>query len=236
MLKHSFYRPRYKKLLNIKINPSLKKKIIKFKKKKWQKYKSQLSRLNIKSTRNCYYQFHDHYSFYIPRFSNKFFNNYKQKIKNNRSFHLQYGFLARNYIKTLVKSIFLKKKLNPRFIFIGILESRLDVMLLRTNFVVTIRNARQIISHGHVKVNGDIVTCCSYLLKKGDKITFRKEVHSLISYNLANLSMWPLPVKYVQVSYKIFQIIVLENIETFNLSNNFAVWLDWQSIIQSYTR
>lgn len=237
MQKYSPYKPKFKKLLDLKINLHYRKKILKFQKKKWQKYKSQLLRLNTKKgTRNCYYQFHDQYTFNIPKFSNKFFNNYKQTIKNNRAFQVQYGFLSRKYMKKLVDSVYLKNQVNYRCFFIGSLESRLDVMLLRTNFVSTIRNARQLISHGHVLVNGECVKCSSFLLKKGDKITFKKEAHNIIEYNLGKSSVWPFPSKYVQVSYKIFQIIILEDIRYVNLGNNFVMWFDWDSIMKRYAR
>ena len=159
----------------------------------------------------------------------------KQKIKNKRTFQLQYGFLSKKYIKGLVNRAFVSNKFNDRYFFVSVLESRLDVMLMRTNFVLTIRSARQLISHGNVLVNGEPVKCCSFLLKAGDKITFREHVHDIISYNLGRSSMWPFPAKHVQVSHKIFQIIVLENTES-NLCNNFVAWFDWHSIMQGYSR
>ena len=235
MQKYSIYKPRYKKLIDLKINLHYREKILKFQKKKWQKYKSQLLRLNTKkSTRNCYYKFHDQYTFNIPKFSNKFFNNYKQTIKNNRLFQVQYGPLSLKYMKKLVDFVYLKSQVNHRSFLIGSLESRLDVMLLRTNFASTIRNARQIISHGHVLVNDECVKCCSFSLKKGDKITFKKGVHNIIEYNLVKSSFWPFPTKHVQVSYKIFQIIILEDIRYANLGNNFVMWFDWDSIMKRY--
>src|SRR5208337_3726123 len=53
---------------------------------------------------------------------------------------------------------------------IGLLERRLDTVVYRAKFVPTPFAARQLVSHGHVKVNGKRVTISSYLVKEGDTI------------------------------------------------------------------
>ena len=53
------------------------------------------------------------------------------------------------------------------------LESRLDNNIFRAGFATTRRQARQIVSHGHVLVNGKKVDIPSYLVKPGDVITIR---------------------------------------------------------------
>jgi small subunit ribosomal protein S4 len=53
---------------------------------------------------------------------------------------------------------------------IGLLERRLDAVVYRAKFVPTPFAARQLVSHGHVKVNGRRVTISSYLVKEGDAI------------------------------------------------------------------
>ena len=53
---------------------------------------------------------------------------------------------------------------------IGLLERRLDAVVYRAKFVPTPFAARQLVSHGHVKVNGKRVTIASYLVKEGDSI------------------------------------------------------------------
>ena len=53
---------------------------------------------------------------------------------------------------------------------IGLLERRLDAVVYRAKFVPTVFSARQVVSHGHVKVNGRRVTVSSYLVKEGDTI------------------------------------------------------------------
>ena len=56
---------------------------------------------------------------------------------------------------------------------IGLLESRLDAFIYRSNFVPTIFSARQFVNHKHVKVNGKIVNIPSYRLKPGDVVEIK---------------------------------------------------------------
>jgi small subunit ribosomal protein S4 len=53
---------------------------------------------------------------------------------------------------------------------IGLLETRLDTVVFRSKFVPTPFAARQLVSHGHVKVNGRRVTIASYHVKDSDTI------------------------------------------------------------------
>jgi small subunit ribosomal protein S4 len=55
-------------------------------------------------------------------------------------------------------------------VMIGLLEKRLDAVVYRAKFVPTPFAARQLVSHGHVKVNGRRVTIPSYQVKEGDAI------------------------------------------------------------------
>ena len=56
---------------------------------------------------------------------------------------------------------------------VGLLERRLETVVYRAKFVPTVFAARQLISHGHIKVNGKRVNIGSYLLKEGDVVEVR---------------------------------------------------------------
>ena len=58
-------------------------------------------------------------------------------------------------------------------ILLQLLESRLDNIVFRTGYAVTRKQARQIVNHGHVLVNGKRVDIPSFLVKPGDVITFK---------------------------------------------------------------
>ncbi|MDR2416819.1 MAG: 30S ribosomal protein S4 [Holosporales bacterium] len=53
---------------------------------------------------------------------------------------------------------------------VSLLERRLDAVVYRMKFAVTVFAARQLVNHGHVFVNGKRVNTCSYRVKEGDTI------------------------------------------------------------------
>jgi small subunit ribosomal protein S4 len=60
------------------------------------------------------------------------------------------------------------------------LERRLDNMVYRLGFAVSRKEARQIVSHSHVSVNGRTVSIPSYLVREGDAVAIRhKELPSV---------------------------------------------------------
>lgn len=62
------------------------------------------------------------------------------------------------------------------------LESRLDSVIFRMGFARTRREARQVVGHKHVTVNGRIVKIPSYLIKAGDVIALTENARSLQRY------------------------------------------------------
>lgn len=55
--------------------------------------------------------------------------------------------------------------------FLKYLETRLDNIVKRTGFATSLRTARQLVLHGHIKVNDKAVNVPSYQVKVGDRIT-----------------------------------------------------------------
>ena len=62
------------------------------------------------------------------------------------------------------------------------LERRLDSIVFRMGFARTRREARQIVGHKHVLVNGKSINIPSYLVKAGDVIEIREKSKSLQRY------------------------------------------------------
>jgi len=60
-------------------------------------------------------------------------------------------------------------------ILIELLERRLDAIVYRMKFVPTIFAARQLVNHGHVKVNNKRVNIPSYTVKDGDEISIKEQ-------------------------------------------------------------
>ncbi|MDE2018347.1 MAG: 30S ribosomal protein S4 [Hyphomicrobiales bacterium] len=65
---------------------------------------------------------------------------------------------------------------------IGLLEKRLDAVVYRAKFAPTPFAARQLVSHGHVKVNGRRVNVASFLVKVGDAIEVKDKTRELATY------------------------------------------------------
>ena len=63
--------------------------------------------------------------------------------------------------------------------FIGLLESRLDTVVYRMNIAPTIFAARQLVSHGHIKLNGKKADIASIRLKAGDVIEVKESVKQI---------------------------------------------------------
>lgn len=57
-----------------------------------------------------------------------------------------------------------------------LLELRLDNIVRRIGFAISIRAARQLVNHGHIKVNGRVMKIPSYVVKEGDEITLVNDV------------------------------------------------------------
>ena len=65
-----------------------------------------------------------------------------------------------------------------------LLERRLDNVIFRMGFARTRREARQIVDHKHVLVNGKCVNIPSYLIKAGDVIEIREKSKGDTRYKL----------------------------------------------------
>jgi small subunit ribosomal protein S4 len=63
--------------------------------------------------------------------------------------------------------------------FVALLESRLDAVVYRANFVPTVFAARQFVSHKHITVNGKTVNIPSYRVKVGDVVQVREKSRKL---------------------------------------------------------
>ena len=74
----------------------------------------------------------------------------------------------------------LKKRGNTTENFIGLLERRLDTVIYRAKFAITVFSARQIINHGHVKVNGKKVNIPSFMVKEKDAVEIKDKSKELV--------------------------------------------------------
>ena len=71
-----------------------------------------------------------------------------------------------------------------------LLESRLDNTVFRMGIAKSRRQARQLVSHKHITVNGNIVNIPSYTMKSGDVVAIKNksQVLTILESNLTNMS------------------------------------------------
>ena len=96
----------------------------------------------------------------------------KQRLK------FYYGNMNERQFRNVFRKA-LQKRGNTTENFIGLLERRLDTVIYRAKFAITIFSARQLINHGHVKVNGKKVNISSFLVKEGDNIEVKDKSKEL---------------------------------------------------------
>ncbi|HID94036.1 MAG TPA: 30S ribosomal protein S4 [bacterium (Candidatus Stahlbacteria)] len=95
----------------------------------------------------------------------------KQKLKR------MYGLLE-NQFKNYLKIAERKKGVTGE-ILLQLLERRLDNIVYRLGVAPSRKSARQLVSHGHVLVNGKKVNIPSYLVNVGDTITLKEKSKKL---------------------------------------------------------
>ena len=92
--------------------------------------------------------------------------NEKQKVR------FIYGVMEKQFRKYYVMAT--KKNGVTGEMLLQILESRLDTVIFRLGFAKTRNQARQMINHGHITVNGKKVDIPSYLVRVGDVVSIKE--------------------------------------------------------------
>ena len=96
----------------------------------------------------------------------------KQKLKS------YYGNINERQFRYIYRKA-LAKRGDTTENLIALLESRLDTVIYRAKFATTVFSARQMINHGHIKVNKKRVNISSYLVKDTDLIEVRDKSKKL---------------------------------------------------------
>jgi small subunit ribosomal protein S4 len=81
-----------------------------------------------------------------------------------------------------------RRKGNTGEVLLQLLESRLDNVVRRAGFSRTIWAARQMVTHGHVLLNGKKADRPSIAIKPGDVITLKEGIHKLVRENMESLA------------------------------------------------
>jgi len=99
-------------------------------------------------------------------------SDYKRQLIEKQKMRFIYG-ISEGQLQRYVNEAF-ERNNQPISDLIGRLESRLDNVVYRLGFAKTRRLARQIVSHGHIFVNGKRLNIPSHKVKIGEKISIRE--------------------------------------------------------------
>ena len=102
---------------------------------------------------------------------------YGTLLKEKQKAKYTYGVLEKQFRKTF--ELARRKEGVTGLILMQLMESRLDNVVYRLGIAPTRNAARQLVSHRHITVNGEILGIPSYLVKVGDVIGVREKSKSL---------------------------------------------------------
>ena len=103
----------------------------------------------------------------------KRFKEYGIQLRENQKAKRYYGILEKQFKNYFVKAD--KKEGQTGENLLTMIERRLDNVVYRMGMADSRREARQLVCHGHFRVNGRKVDIPSYITKKGDVITLREQ-------------------------------------------------------------
>jgi small subunit ribosomal protein S4 len=128
-----------------------------------------------------------------PKGSRRKQSDYAIALGEKQKLRYQYGLLEKQFRR--VFQMALTRRGVTGETLLQLLETRLDNVVFRLGLANTRSAARQLVSHGHVQVNGRTVNISSYNLKPGDAVTIKDKPKSrqLAQRNLELTQIAPVP-------------------------------------------
>ena len=111
-------------------------------------------------------------------------SDYGTQLQAKQKMKCYYGNMNERQFRNCYRKA-IKKKGDPTENLIGLLERRLDTIVYRAKFAITVFSSRQLINHGHIKVNGKKVNIPGYQLKEEDTIELREKSKQLSIVDVA---------------------------------------------------
>ena len=105
-------------------------------------------------------------------------SDYKIQLQAKQKLKSYYGNLNERQFRNVFKEAD-RIRGNTGENLVGILESRLDAVIYRAKFAQTVFQARQVINHGHIRVNVKKVNISSYSVKENDVIEVKESSKQL---------------------------------------------------------
>ncbi len=128
-----------------------------------------------------------------PKGSRRKQSDYAVALGEKQKLRYQYGLLEKQFRRIFQTA--LRKRGVTGETLLQLLETRLDNVVFRLGFANSRSGARQLVSHGHVMVNGRRVNIASATLKPGDEVTIkdRPKSRQLAMRNLELTQIAPVP-------------------------------------------
>ena len=105
--------------------------------------------------------------------ANRKLTEYGTQMREKQKARFVYGVMEKQFYKLYEEAT--RKEVVTGELLLQYLERRLDNVVYRLGFGATRRQARQIVSHGHVLINGKRVNIASYRVKQGDVISVKED-------------------------------------------------------------
>lgn len=98
------------------------------------------------------------------------YSDYALRLEEKQKIRLHYG-LREKQLRRFIRDAKKGSAANWVNKLMGLLERRLDNLVFRLGYAPSIRSARQLVSHGHILVNGKPVSMGSYVVNQGGKVS-----------------------------------------------------------------
>ena len=128
-------------------------------------------------------------------------SDYGTQLEAKQKMKFYYGNINERQFRNVYRKA-IQKKGNTTENLVGFLESRLDTVVYRAKFATTVFSARQLINHGHIKVNGKKVNIPSYLVKAEDTIEIKDKSKDIVAIVGALMNKEREVPDYIQVDAK----------------------------------
>jgi small subunit ribosomal protein S4 len=128
-----------------------------------------------------------------PKKSRRKLSDYAVGLNEKQKLRYQYGLLERQFRRIFEKAR--KQRGVTGETMLQLLETRLDNVVYRIGLATTRPFARQLVNHGHIKVNGRKVSTASFNVKAGDIIDVRSKgvTQQLVTKSLESAQVRPVP-------------------------------------------
>lgn len=154
---------------------------------------------------------------------------YGEQLLAKQVIRRYYGLLEKQFRNTFEKASVMHG--NTGLNFLRLLELRLQTVVYRLGYAKTIFQARQMVSHCHITVNGKVVNISSYTVRVGDVIGIRDRAQSKELAKRNGFEGAPVPV-YIEPNLGAMEgkIIALPERE------DFPAFFKEQSVVEFYAR